>query len=131
MAVAMCILITSDGRHLANRFGGGCRRTVPGVGITQLREPPFPGCARWPGVSVRRGDLASILAQPAMSVARNPCLPLIGDRFLSPEGYRRSAGIIVETDAVSYKVHSRRDGRDTLCRRTGHELTVPRIDYGG
>ena len=66
-----------------------------------------------------------------MSVGRNPFLPVIGDTVLSPAGYLRGAGIIVETDAVRYKVHGRRDGRDTICWHTRHELAFLRIDYGG
>jgi hypothetical protein len=64
-----------------------------------------------------------------MIVGRNPRLPVIGDTVLSRAGYRRGAGIIVDTDAVRYKVYWR-DGRDTLCWHARHELTVPRIDYG-
>jgi hypothetical protein len=64
-----------------------------------------------------------------MIVGRSPRIPVTGDTVLARTNYRRGAGIIVETDAVRYKVYWR-DGGGTLCWHTRHELTVPRIDYG-
>ncbi|MBE1551766.1 hypothetical protein GGC64_005853 [Mycobacterium sp. OAS707] len=64
-----------------------------------------------------------------MIVGRHPRLPVIGDTVLSRMSYRRGTGIIVDTDAIRYKVYWR-DGRDTLCWHTRGELAVPRIDYG-
>jgi hypothetical protein len=54
---------------------------------------------------------------------------MIGDTVLSRASCRCRAGIIVETDAIRYKVYWR-DGRDTLRWHARHELTIPRIDYG-
>jgi hypothetical protein len=62
-------------------------------------------------------------------VGRNPRTPVIGDTVLSRASHRRGAGVIVDSDAVRYKVYWR-DGRGTLCWHTRGELTVPRLDYG-
>jgi hypothetical protein len=64
-----------------------------------------------------------------MIVGRSPRIPVIGDTVLSRAGNTRGTGIIVDTDAVRYKVYWR-DGRDTLCWHARRELTVPRLDYG-
>ena len=64
-----------------------------------------------------------------MIVGRNPRTPVIGDTVLARANHRRGAGIIVDTDAIRYKVYWR-DGRDTLRWHARHELTVPRLDYG-
>jgi hypothetical protein len=64
-----------------------------------------------------------------MIVGRNPRIPVIGDTVLSRGDRRRGTGIIVDTDAIRYKVYWR-DGRDTLGWHARAELTVPRLDYG-
>ena len=64
-----------------------------------------------------------------MIVGRNPCTPVIGDTVLSRTDHRRGAGIIVDSDAIRYKVYWC-DGRGTLCWDARRELTVPRLDYG-
>jgi hypothetical protein len=64
-----------------------------------------------------------------MIMGRSPRTPVIGDTVLSSVDHRRGAGIIVDTDAIRYKVYWR-DGRDTLRWHTRHEITVPRLDYG-
>jgi hypothetical protein len=42
-----------------------------------------------------------------MTVGRNPRTPVIGDTVLSQSDRRRGAGIIVDTDAIRYKVYWR------------------------
>jgi hypothetical protein len=64
-----------------------------------------------------------------MIVGRNPRTPVIGDTVLSRADHRRGTGIIVDSDAVRYKVYWR-DGRDTLRWHARGELTIPRLDYG-
>ncbi|TMS53370.1 hypothetical protein [Mycobacterium sp. DBP42] len=64
-----------------------------------------------------------------MIVGRNPRTPVISDTVLAQSDHHRGAGIIVDTDAIRYKVYWR-DGRDTLAWHGRHELTVPRLDYG-
>jgi hypothetical protein len=64
-----------------------------------------------------------------MIVGRSPRTPVIGDTVLSRSDHRHGAGIIVDTDAIRYKVYWR-DGRDTLRWHTRHEIAVPRLDYG-
>ena len=64
-----------------------------------------------------------------MIVGRSPRTPVVGDTVLARANHRRGAGIIVDTDAINYRVYWR-DGRGTLCWHTRHELTVPRLDYG-
>lgn len=64
-----------------------------------------------------------------MIVGRSPRTPVIGDTVLSRADRRCGIGIIVDTDAIRYKVYWR-DGRDTLRWHTRHELSVPRLDYG-
>ena len=64
-----------------------------------------------------------------MIVGRNPRTPVIGDTVLSRTDHRRGTGVIVDSDAIKYKVYWR-DGRDTICWHARGELAVPRIDYG-
>ena len=64
-----------------------------------------------------------------MIVGRHPRTPVIGDTVLSRADFRRGAGVIVDTDAIRYKVYWR-DGRNTLCWHARRELTVPRLDSG-
>ena len=64
-----------------------------------------------------------------MIAGRHPHIPVVGDTVLARGEHRRGAGIIVDTDAIRYKVYWR-DGRDTLRWHTRYELTVPRLDYG-
>jgi hypothetical protein len=64
-----------------------------------------------------------------MIVGRNPRTPVVGDTVLSRVDRRRGVGIIVDTDAIRYKVDWR-DGKGTLCWHARRELTVPRLDYG-
>jgi hypothetical protein len=64
-----------------------------------------------------------------MIMRRNPRTPVIGDTVLPNANRRLGAGIIVDTDAIRYKVYWR-DGKDTLCWHARCELTVPRLDYG-
>ena len=63
-----------------------------------------------------------------MIVGRNPRTPVIGDTVLSRADLGRGTGVIVETNAIRYKVYWR-DGKDTLCWHARSELTVPRLDY--
>jgi hypothetical protein len=62
-------------------------------------------------------------------VGRNPRTPVIGDTVLARADYRRGTGIIVDTDAIRYKVYWR-DGGGTLRWHARRELSVPRLDYG-
>jgi hypothetical protein len=64
-----------------------------------------------------------------MIVGRNLRTPVIGDTVLSQSDRRQGAGIIVDTDAIRYKVYWR-DGRDTHRWHTRHEIPIPRVDYG-
>ena len=64
-----------------------------------------------------------------MIVGRSPRTPVIGDTVLSRSDVRSGVGVIVDSDAIRYKVYWR-DGRDTLRWCTRHEITVPRLDYG-
>ena len=64
-----------------------------------------------------------------MIMGRHPRTPVIGDTVLPRSDRRHGVGIIVDTDAVRYKVYWR-DGADTLRWYTRHEITVPRLDYG-
>ena len=64
-----------------------------------------------------------------MIVGRSPRTPVIGDTVLSRGEHRCGIGVIVDTDAVKYKVYWR-DGSGTLCWHARQELTVPRLDYG-
>ena len=64
-----------------------------------------------------------------MIVGRNPRTPVLGDTVLSRTDHRRGTGIIVDTDAIRYKVYWR-DGEGTLCWHARRELAIPRLDYG-
>ena len=68
-----------------------------------------------------------------MIVGRNPRLPVIGDSVLlragTRTGNRSGVGIIVDTNAIGYKVYWR-NGRGKLSWHGRCELTVPRLDYG-
>jgi hypothetical protein len=62
-------------------------------------------------------------------VGRSPRKPVIGDTVLSRSDRRCGAGIIVDTDAIRYKVYWR-DGKDTLRWHMRSDIAVPRLDYG-
>ena len=64
-----------------------------------------------------------------MIVGRTPRTPVIGDTVLLRAGNRHGVGVIVDTDAIRYRVYWR-DGIGTLCWHARCELTVPRLDYG-
>jgi hypothetical protein len=64
-----------------------------------------------------------------MIVGRSPRNPVIGDTVLLRAHHRQGVGIIVDTDAIRYKVYWR-NGRGDLCWHVRAELTVPRVDYG-
>jgi hypothetical protein len=64
-----------------------------------------------------------------MIVGGSPRSPVIGNTVLSRADHAGGTGVIVDTDAVSYKVYWR-NGRDTLCWHARRELIVPRLDYG-
>ena len=64
-----------------------------------------------------------------MIVGRNPRLPVIGDSVLLRAGNTSGVGIIVDTNAIGYKVYWR-IGRGKLSWHARRELTVPRLDYG-
>ena len=64
-----------------------------------------------------------------MIVGRHPRTPVIGDTVLSKTDYRRGAGVIVDSDAVRYRVYWR-DGDGTLSWHVRGELAIPRIEYG-
>jgi hypothetical protein len=64
-----------------------------------------------------------------MIVGRNPRMPVVGDTVISTADRERGAGVIVDTDAIRYKVYWR-ESKDTLCWHALLELTVPRLDYG-
>ena len=64
-----------------------------------------------------------------MIVGRNPRTPMIGDTVLSRASIRTGVGVIVDTDAIRYKVYWR-NGRGQLSWHARRELAVPRLDYG-
>jgi hypothetical protein len=64
-----------------------------------------------------------------MIIGRNPRTPVIGDTVLLRAGTGRGIGIIVDTDAVRYKVYWR-NRRVQLSWHPRRELAVPRLDYG-
>jgi hypothetical protein len=64
-----------------------------------------------------------------MIIGRNPRTPVIGDTVLLRVGTRRGIGIIVDTDAIRYKVYWR-SGKGQLSWHPRRELAVPRLDYG-
>lgn len=64
-----------------------------------------------------------------MIVGRHPRTPVIGDTVLSTADCRRGAGIIVDSDAVRFRVYWR-DGGGTLRWHVRRELAVPRLEYG-
>ena len=63
-----------------------------------------------------------------MIVGRNPRTPVIGDTVLARADRTRGSGVIVETDAIRYKVYWR-DGSGTLRWHARRELTIPRLDF--
>ena len=63
-----------------------------------------------------------------MIVGRDPRTPVLGDTVCRGRAIRRGTGIIVDTDAIRFKVYWR-DGRGTLCWHARRELTIPRVDY--
>jgi hypothetical protein len=64
-----------------------------------------------------------------MIIGRNPRTPVIGDTVLLRAGNRSGVGIIVDTDAIRYRVYWR-SARGQLSRHARLELAVPRLDYG-
>ena len=64
-----------------------------------------------------------------MIVGRNPRIAVVGDTVLLRADDRRGVGVIVDTDAVRYRVYwrSRKGQLSWLFRR---ELAVPRVDRG-
>jgi hypothetical protein len=62
-------------------------------------------------------------------IGRNPRTPVIGDTVLFRTDNRRGVGIIVDTNAIRYKVYWR-NGRGNLSWHARAELAVPRLDYG-
>ena len=64
-----------------------------------------------------------------MIIGRNPRTPVIGDTVLLRAGTGRGIGIIVDTDALRYKVYWR-NRRVQLSWHPRRELAVPRLDYG-
>jgi hypothetical protein len=60
---------------------------------------------------------------------RYPSTPVIGDSVLLRADNVRGVGIIVDTDAISYKVYWR-TGRGQLSWHPRRALTVLRLDYG-
>lgn len=65
-----------------------------------------------------------------MIMGRNPRTPVIGDTVLSSVDRCLGTGIIVDIDAIRYKVYWR-DGIETLRWHARRELTIPRLDYDG
>ena len=63
-----------------------------------------------------------------MIVGRNPRTPVIGDTVLARADHTRGSGVIVDCDAIRYKVFWR-NGSDSICWHARRELTVPRVDY--
>jgi hypothetical protein len=64
-----------------------------------------------------------------MNVGRNPRTPVIGDTVLSRARNSNGVGVIVDTDAIRYKVYWC-NGRGQLSWHGRRELAVPRLDYG-
>jgi hypothetical protein len=64
-----------------------------------------------------------------MIVGRNPRTPVIGDTVLLRGGNQHGVGVIVDTDAMKYKVYWR-SGRGQLLWHARAELFVSRLDYG-
>lgn len=58
-----------------------------------------------------------------MIVGRHPRTPVVGDTVLSKADYRRGTGIIVDSDAVRYRVYWQ-DGKGTLCWHARRELAM-------
>ncbi|WP_370067712.1 hypothetical protein [Mycobacterium sp. MAA66] len=56
-------------------------------------------------------------------------MPVVGDTVLLRDDHRRGSGIIVDCDAVRYRVYWR-DGKGTLCWHARGELAIPRLEYG-
>lgn len=64
-----------------------------------------------------------------MIVGRDPRMPVVGDTVLSRADFRRGSGVIVDSDAVGYRVYWH-DGEGTLCWHARGELAIPRLEYG-
>jgi hypothetical protein len=64
-----------------------------------------------------------------MIVGRSPRNPVIGDTVLLRAKKPQGIGVIVDTDAIRYKVYWR-NGRDELSWHARAELAIPRLDYG-
>lgn len=63
-----------------------------------------------------------------MIVGRHPRTPVVGDTVLSRTDYRRGSGVIVDSDAVRFRVYWRCGG-GTLRWHPRHELAIPRLEY--
>ena len=63
-----------------------------------------------------------------MIVGRDPRTPVIGDTVLLRTGNRHGVGVIVDTDAIRYRVYWR-NGTGQLSWHVRRELAVPRLDY--
>ena len=63
-----------------------------------------------------------------MIVGRNPRTAVIGDTVLLRADNSYGVGVIVDTDAIRYRVYWR-IGRGQLSWHARRELAVPRLDY--
>jgi hypothetical protein len=127
MAMTMWTLITSDGRRVPNIDSEvDARRAAHALG--PVAWSLLVGRCGRPGPSVRRRDQASGRKDSVVIVGRYPPTPVIGDTVLSRADHTRGSGVIVDTDAIRYRVYWR-DGSGTLCWHARRELTVPRLDY--
>lgn len=64
-----------------------------------------------------------------MSTEISLCKPVLGDTVLLQKDFGRGSGIIVDSDAVRYRV-CWRDGGSTLSWHTRRELAILRLQYG-
>lgn len=64
-----------------------------------------------------------------MIIGLHPRTQVIGDTMSSRADCRRSAGIIVDPDAVRYQAYWRR-AEGIFCRNVCRELAIPRTEYG-
>jgi hypothetical protein len=125
----MWTLTASDRRRLAS-IGSkeAARRTVRALGTTRLRGP-----FSWDVIDDEgRRFVAEIrhrIGGLGHDCRTQSAYPVVGNSVLAPGDHRRGGGIIVDTDAVRYKVYWRDDG-GTLCWHERHEIAIPRLDYG-
>ena len=63
-----------------------------------------------------------------MIVGRNPRTAVIGDTVLLRRDISYGVGVIVDTDAIRYRVYWR-IGRGQLSWHARRELAAPRLDY--